>query len=303
MDGKIIFIEEIQGLDENTEQLRVWMSEGELNLETVEKCRDEDGNEVNMKVKKTTIGQPVFITNQAEGVVEDQLNNRSWVLGTDVSPSQTQDILNYQDDINQGCIIDIDEKVRIIKDALKQLKPYHFLIPFANYKKLNIPTNDVRSRRDYNKFMSLIKCSAYLHQKQRKILIKDNREFIVCSLEDYDIAKQYSVSILGATFSGLTIKQIDCINYIRKSNWKSEFEIRDLMRNFGKSQSYWYGQLKQLCELGYVFSDSSGKGKPTLYSLNENKIINIIKLPSSEELIDEYAEGIEKLKDSGYKEK
>ena len=42
----------MQGLDEHTSQLRVWMSEGQLTLNTVEKLKDEDGNEVNTLIKK-----------------------------------------------------------------------------------------------------------------------------------------------------------------------------------------------------------------------------------------------------------
>jgi len=300
MDGKIIFIEEIQGLDENTAQLRVWMSEGELSLDTVEKVKDEEGNEVNTKVTRTTQGQPVFITNQAEGVVEDQLNNRSWVLSTDTSTSQTDLILDYQDELNSGTIIIYEEKLRALQDALRLLKPYHFLVPFANHKILNIPVEDVRSRRDYQKFMTLIKCSAYFHQKQRLIVEKDGREFIVCNLKDYEVAKKYSNSILGATFSGLTIQQIDIINTIRKSAWKEEFEISDLMRIAGKTQPYWYGQLNQLCDLGYIIANKQGAGKSTIYNLNEEKALNIISLPASNELVEFTKNSLKNIEKMGY---
>ena len=301
MDGKIVFIEELQGMDEVTEQLRVWMSEGELTLETVEKMKDEEGNEVNTKVTRTTIGQPVFVTNQAEGVIGDQLNNRSWVLSTDTSSEQTKHILDYQDKIHSGVIINSDERKREIQDAIKQLKPYHFLIPFSDNTVLNIPITDVRSRRDYNKFMTLIKCSAYLHQRQRKVVEKDNKRFLICDLKDYDIAKKYSDNILGATFSGLTEKQIDILNYIKKINWNEEFEVKDLMRGLGKTQPYWLGQLNQLCDLGFIFANKQGLGKTTLYGLNKEKAVNLINLPSSEELQELNADGVKKIEILGYK--
>ena len=300
MDNKIIFVEELQGLDESTNQLRVWMSEGELNLETVEKVKDEEGNEVNQKVTRSTVGQPVFITNQAEGVVEDQLNNRSWVLSTDVSDKQTKEILNYQDDINKGYIKDEQEKKRQIQDALQQLQPYHFIVPYSNNNILKIPATDVRSRRDYTKFMTLIKCSAYLHQKQRMIVKKGDNEFIVCDLKDYDIAKKYSDSILGATFSGLTIQQIDIITNIKRSSWKEEFGVTDLMRLMGKSQPHWYGQLGQLCDLGFIIADKQGIGKSTLYSLNEDKALSLIDLPLNSELTKVFNDGIEGLKSNNF---
>ena len=279
MDGKIIFIEEMQGMDEATSQLRLWMSEGELTLKTVEKVKVE-GVEVNMSVDKTTTGQPVFISNQAEGVIEDQLNNRSWVLGMDTTSDQTARILEFQDKINEGGDTVNEVEVRKIRDSLKQLKKYHFIIPYADFKAMNIPINDVRSRRDYNKFLTLIKCSAYLHQEQR-FIVKDNKdkEYIIADFDDYEIAKQYSFKILGATFSGLSTNQLDVLNYIRNSNWSDEFTISDIMRNLGKSQGHWYGQLRQLEDLGYVTAEHRN-GKTSVYSLNSSKTESIINLPN-----------------------
>ena len=280
MDGKIIFIEELQGMDEATSQLRVWMSEGELTLKTVEKVPSEEGIEVNTSVDKTTTGQPVFISNQAEGAIEGQLNNRSWVLGMDTTTIQTGKILDYQDKINQGHNNNSDIELRKIKDALKQLKKYHFMIPYANRKAMNMPTNDIRSRRDYAKFITLIKCSAYLHQKQRYILKDDKgREYIICNFEDYDIAKEYSHKILGATFSGLEVNQIDILNHIRNSTWKKAFFITELMREIGKSQRHWWGQLNQLVDLGFLTMKKI-KGQSTEYAINDSKIETVIKLPN-----------------------
>jgi len=284
MDGKIIFIEEMQGLDENTDQLRVWMSEGKLKFETVEKVIGDDGIEKNTKVTKTTIGQPSFITCQAEGKVEDQLNNRSWVISMDITDKQTKDILKFQDRLNKGEVVVDSSRLRIIKDALKQLKPYHFIIPFMDYEILNIPINDVRARRDYDKFATLIKDFAYLHQYQREIITKNDREFIICDIKDYELAKQYSQHILGATFTGLTLNQIDLINYIRQSTWKTEFTVSDIMRNKGKSHTHWHGEMSQLENLGFVIGEKS-LGKSTVYSLVDEKALNIINLPSGEELL------------------
>ena len=285
MDGKILFIEELQGLDENTQQLRVWMSEGSLTFETVEKEKDAEGIEKNVKITKTTVGQPVFITCQAEGIVQEQFNNRSWILSMDVTASQTAHILNYQDKLSQGNIKKDEMKKRVLIDALKQLKPYHYKVPFMDNEVLKIPTNDVRSRRDYQKFITLIKCSAYLHQKQRTI-VKDEqgREHIICDIKDYDIALQYSQNILGATFSGLTIAQIDLINMIKKSIWKDEFIVSDVQRLKGKSHTHWYGQLNQLEDLGFVTAEKAN-GKSTIYSINEKKAYNIMSLPTGKELL------------------
>jgi len=284
MDGKILFVEEMQGLDENTSQLRVWMSEGKLAFDTVEKVINEEGIEVNSKVRKTTKGQPCFLTCQAEGMVGDQLNNRNWLISLDVSENQTRMILKHQTDLNKGILSNNELEIRTIRDALKQLKPYHFIINFLDEEFMKIPTNDVRARRDYMKFITLIKCSAYLHQKQREIIEIEGKEFIKCDIIDYDIAKQYSHNILGATFSGLTVQQIDIITLLKKSSWKDSFSVYDLQRLIGKSHTHWHGQLAHLENLGYLNSEKS-LGKTTLYTLNEEKALDLIELPDGEALL------------------
>lgn len=288
MDGKIIFIEEMQGLDENTSQLRVWMSEGKLTFDSVEKVKDEDGIERNARVRKTTIGQPCFLTCQAEGTIGEQLNNRTWLISLDISSSQTQKILDYQDAGELSMTKSSDKLKRLIIDALKQLKPYHFKIPFADNTALKIPTKDIRARRDYQKFLTLVKSITYFHQKQRPIIRDKDKEYLICSLEDYEIAKMYSSGILGSTFSGLTNSQIDLINHLKQSEWLSEFNISTLIKDLGKSQSYWYGQLRQLEELGYILAEKS-LGRSTTYSLNIDKVVNLISLPPAKELENIYS--------------
>jgi len=284
MDGKIFFIEELQGLDHHTEQLRVWMSEGSLTFQTVEKVKGPDGVEKNASHTKTTIGQPVFVTCQAEGVVEEQFNNRSWVLSMDCTPQQTAAILEYQDKLAVGAVQQDKKEVQIIKDALKQLKPYHFRVPFMNYTLLNIPTDDVRARRDYQKFKTLIMTSAYLHQKQREIIKDDaEREFLVCTLDDYEVALNYATNILGATFSGLTLQQIELLSHIQRSGYQEEFVIGDLMRMLGKSHTHWRGQLAQLEDVGYVIGDKE-QGKTTIYKLNADNKVGVLTLPTRKEL-------------------
>jgi hypothetical protein len=304
MDGKIIFIEELQGLDENTQQLRVWMSEGEVSLNTVEKIKDAEGNEVNKMVNKTTKGQPVFITTQAEGKVEEQLLNRGWVLSMDISTPQTKNILAFQDSMAKRSLKLDPMKKRKIVEALKQLKPYHFIVPYANYEALELSTEDVRTRRDYRKFLALIQCSAYLHQQQR-LIIKDKagNEFIVCAMEDYEVARTYSKDILGATFSGLTQAQLDLINFIRTASWKDEFMISDIMRNLGKSQTHWYGAMSQLEDLGFVTSQKQ-VGKSSIYSIVDSKVSKAIAIPNAEQLLSKigstYSLLIENLLKGGY---
>ena len=286
MNGKILFVEELQGMDKESNQLRLWISEGELKLATVEKV-EQNGESVNKLVFKENIGQPVFVTGTAEDYVDEQMNNRSWLISLDVSEEQNRAILEYESDMysNQR-VIDKDE-LRILKDSIAELDSYHYIIPYFNYEWLNIPTSDVRIRRDFKKFGILIACVTCLFQKQR-IMVEDDegREYLISSIEDYEIAKKYSEDVLENTFSGLTSQQLDVLEIIKANQWVDEFESSDVQRVTGWSQSKTYMTLKQLDEIGVITSHSGGVGLATKYELNRRKQLVNLKLPSGDELLE-----------------
>jgi len=286
MTNKTLFVEELQGLDKDSNQLRLWISEGKLKLATVEKV--EEGEETkNRLVIKESIGQPVFITGTAEDTVDEQMNNRSWLVSLDISEAQNKAILQYESDIASRQPESNFDELRLLRDAIKELKPYHFIIPYFNFEMLNIPTNDVRIRRDYKKFGDLICCIALLFQKQR-IIVKDEKgnEFIVSSLEDYEIAVKYSEKVLASTFSGLTAQQIWVLDQIKCEAWNNEFESADVQRLTNWSQSKCYTVLKQLEEVGALTATSRKPGSPSVFSLNHKKKLVNLLLPTKEELLE-----------------
>lgn len=285
MTNKILFVEELQGLDKESNQLRLWISEGKLKLATVEKV--EEGEETkNRLVIKESIGQPVFITGTAEDAIDEQMNNRSWLISLDISEEQNKAILEYESTVVNKQNTSNTDELRLIKDALKELKSYHYIIPFFDYQLLNIPTNDVRIRRDYKKFGDLICCITLLFQKQRMI-IKDDKgnEYLISSLDDYEIAVKYSEKVLSSTFSGLTVQQIWLLDQIRNQVWNAEFESSDIQRLTNWSQSKSYTILSQLEEVGAITSTGKKSGAPTIYALNAKKKLVNLTLPSREELL------------------
>lgn len=286
MNGKILFVEELQGMDKESNQLRLWISEGELKLATVEKVESE-GETRNKLVFKENIGQPVFITGTAEDAVDEQMNNRSWLISLDISEEQNKAILEYESRIYSKKRDINNDELRILKDSIKELDSYHFIIPYFNYEWLNIPTEDVRIRRDFKKFGVLIACVTLLHQKQRVMVTDEHgREYLVSNLDDYEIAKKYSEDVLENTFSGLTAQQISVLDMIKAQGWHDEFESSDVQRNTGWSQSKTWMTLSQLDEIGVITSSGKGQGSTMKYALNPNKKLSNLKLPSSEELLE-----------------
>lgn len=300
MNGKVLFTEELQGLDSTSNQMRVWISEGQLNLSTVEKVRQEDGTEVNQLVIKETEGQPVFLSGTAEDSIDEQMNNRSWLLSLDITEAQNKRVLAFEDKMAQGRVRENVKERRIIRDCIKELKNYRFIIPYYDYKDLNIPTKDVRVRRDYQKLKYIICCSALLHQKQRFTFKDDvtDDEYLVCNFDDYEIAKHYSEEALRATFSGLTNQQIELALQIKNMSWANEFTSENVQRMCGWSQSKTWTMLRQLEETGVITTDGRGehgRGNVVEYHYNFDKELLDLTLPPAEILMEKFAKRDPKL--------
>ncbi len=284
MTNKVVFIEELQSVDETSNQLRLWISEGKLRLSTVEKKKGEDGEEHNAIVIKETRGQPVFVTGTAEEKLEEQLSTRSWLVSLDISQEQTKKIMKFQDVQSMEPTLVDREELKKIRDAIRCLKSYHFIIPYLDYQLLDIPTLDVRVRRDYAKLRDLICCSALLHQYQRK-LVRDpfGREYVVANLKDYSIARDYAQSVLSNTFMGMTKHQHDLIETLKKSSFSElDFKVSDVMRLTGWSQSKCWNILNQLSELGFLTSERDGHA--FIFQLNPLKKDSGVYLPTAKEL-------------------
>jgi len=290
-DGKIIFIEELQGFDETSNQLRLWISEGILRLHTVEDVKLEDGTTVKEEVLKETTGQPVIITTTAQDRVDRELMNRIWVLSTDLSKEQTKTIMEYQDRMERGLYPKgIELEIQRLRDLQHELKPFHFLVPFMDMNLLKIPYSDIKVRRDYKKLVTMIKCVALLYQRQR-IIAKDlqDREYIVCSFEDFQNAIRYIDENMEATFNGLSAEQVGVLQELRNNFGGSspediiEFDLSDVQRVTSRHYQKCYTVMKTLENFGFVRTERGEKNR-AIFTLVKNKELQHLNLPTFNEL-------------------
>lgn len=288
MTGKILFIEELQSLDSSSNQLRLWISEGTLKLASVEKEKDDDGVETNKLTVKKNIGQPAFITGTAEDEIDEQMSNRSWLISMDITTSQNAKVLDFADKVAKGLIVDDFIEQRILQDAIKELKSYEVIIPFLDRHILNLPIEDTRVRRDYNKLKTLICCSALLHQYQREIITTDTgKQLLIAEFDDYEIARYYSMEILESSFVGLTNQQMEILNIIRDSAWSLNFTASHIQVKTGYSQKKCYTILKQLEEVGAIIVDGTREiGKTTTFMINTAKRFGSLELPNKDDFIE-----------------
>lgn len=101
----------------------------------------------------------------------------------------------------------------------RMLKPIMVEIPFATM--LDFPADNLRTRRDHERFLSLIEAITFLFQYQReqKEIMAANGEKVICvvsTMDDYAMAYELAKDILGLTLDDLTKHSRDLLDLIRQ---------------------------------------------------------------------------------------
>ena len=268
LSEKILFVEEYNGLSE--EFLRIILSEGEGNLGTLDE---------NRKAKKIrTEGKPCLISCLAGNNVQigEQMKTRIWLLSVDDSPTQTEKILEYLDRKAKTVDYGFGEKERNIFSRLTKYLNIEgvkdVLVPFASAKRFGFPPNDVRARRDYQKFLAIIKVSAYLHQLNRPIVDDaENKKHVVASLYDYEIARILTQEHLQATLLGMSKEVINLYNRIKE--WDRQFFIQDICNEIKVKRSRASVLMKQLVDNNVV--EREKEGKKNIYRNIDGNLSNV----------------------------
>lgn len=122
----------------------------------------------------------------------------------------------------------IEGEFRIWRCAQSLLKPYQVRIPFATKLDGAFPTEKIRIRRDYPRFLTLIKTHALLYQYQRQV---DEKGYLVATLDDLKGVLPLAAKVLTQTLKEITPKQ-EFVLAVIQHEFKPEepFHIKDLER-------------------------------------------------------------------------
>lgn len=231
-DGKICYLEDVsQGiLDSPT--FKVMCSEGSIATIVIKQ------KAVDIEIQ----GKPVMLLTTSRTNPNTEILNRFQIVPLDESKEQTRAIVFRQarqkgsEDYNLN-----------ITNALRLLKRKYVIIPYAEKiaeclsKDYNF--ENIRLRRDFSRLLDLIKCSAVLHQFQRKEI---DSKTIEANEQDYFIAREVINYIQTQTFKGLTHKlkkAFDCCSELQ------EFTANEIHSKFPfVNQKSWYGYLDDLLE-------------------------------------------------------
>lgn len=189
---KIVAIFERHGSVASDYSMRVLQSEKVIIVATVEK---DERTGRHRTVEKVVEGPAAFLETTTKQTIHSENETRLFSFYPDESQEQTERIhrrqrSNYKLGRSDKEEIEIILRKHNAAQLLLEQKKVH--IPFVDHIKL--PSVKIRSRRDFDRFLSLVEVSAVLHQFQRKTVVYDDMEYIEATVDDYAVAYDVAFS-------------------------------------------------------------------------------------------------------------
>ncbi|MFS1522783.1 CHC2 zinc finger domain-containing protein [Microbulbifer sp. 2304DJ12-6] len=203
---KILAIAEEEGASQASYALKLLQSEGEITIASTGKD-DSTGNLVTREYK---VEGPVmlFLTTTAIDI-DEELLNRCVVLTVNESREQTQ--LIHAAQRQRRTLAGLEAKlekahlVKLHRNAQRLLKPLAVINPYAD--QLTFLNDKTRTRRDHEKYLTLIDSIALLHQYQRQVktVTRNGKamEYLEVQRSDIETANRLAHEVLGRTLDEL----------------------------------------------------------------------------------------------------
>ena len=278
---KILAIVEEEGAEKASYALKLLQSEGELTIASTGK----DPHSGRMETQEYHVEGPVAIVFTTTSIdIDEELMNRCLVLTVDESRDQTERIHILQREARtiEGILQNERRKdiQRIMQNAQRLIKPMRIANPFARH--LTFTSGRTRTRRDHEKYLTLIDTIALLHQHQRETISHTVNgreiEMLPVTLEDIEAANRIAPEVLGRSLDELppqTRRLLESIKSLVRSKMKAEkieqrislFSRRELRDFTGWSQMQVRRHLDRLQELEHVTTRGGRNGITIKYEL------------------------------------
>ncbi|MEO8024784.1 hypothetical protein [Polaromonas sp.] len=203
---KILAIAEEEGAHRASYALKLLQSEGELTIAST----GTDPATGNLITQEYKVEGPMslFMTTTAIDI-DEELMNRCLVLSVDEAREQTRAIHKLQRERRTlAGLTKKHEKTAILtvhRNAQRLLRPLAVVNPWAD--QLTFLDDRTRTRRDHEKYLTLIDTIALLHQHQRQIksasVADKTIEYIEASLADIELANRIAHEVLGTSLDEL----------------------------------------------------------------------------------------------------
>jgi DNA primase len=229
----------------------------------------------------------LFLTTTASQL-DDELLNRCLVLTVDEDKSQTQAIHELQRNAQtlEGLLQKQDKHaiLKLHQNAQRLLRPLAVVNPFA--KQLTFPSSQTRMRRDFPKYLTLMKAIALLHQYQREVKVTQRNgasiEYIEVNLADIALANRLAAAVLGRSMDELppqTRRLLEQLSEFTKRKAEKEkllpveikFTRREIREAYGWSNTQLALQMGFLTEFEFVRARRDSRNTQ-VYSMNEDTL-------------------------------
>lgn len=278
---KVLAIAEEEGAERASYALKLLQSEGELTIASTGK----DPATGRLVTQEYRVEGPVMIFSTTTAIdVDEELMNRCLVLAVDESREQTRAIHRYQRKSRtlEG-LREREERQairRLHRNAQRLLRPLPVVNPYA--ERLSFLDESTRTRRDHEKYLTLIDTIALLHQHQRPLKRMQHRgrerEYVEVLPSDIEAAHAIAHEVLGRSLDELppqTRRLLELLDRLVKEGCArlsmKQGHYRFTRRDVRETTSWGDTQLKvhlaRLVELEYLVVHEGGRGRPYVYEL------------------------------------
>ena len=281
---KVLAIAESEGALQAAYALKLLQSEGELTIASTAK----DPQTGQLATRTYRVQGPVMLlltTTAAEP--DEELLNRCLVLAVNESRDQTQAIhaAQRQRRTLEGLLAGQEREaiLSLHRNAQRLLEPLPIVNPYA--ERLTFVDGSTRTRRDHEKYLTLIDTLALLHQHQRprKTVQRPGSsagpplQYLEATLEDIETANRLAHEVLGRTLDELPSQTRRLLRLLQA--WVNEqthtqslprravrFRRRELREAVGWGDTQLKIHLARLLDLEYVLAHRA-PGQSFVYEL------------------------------------
>jgi DNA primase len=278
---KVLAIVEEEGASRATYALKLLQSEGELTIASTAK----DPETGNLTTHEYRVEGPVMIFLTTTAIeVDEELLNRCLVLSVDEGRSQTEAIHRLQRARRtlDGLFSrrERDHLIHLHQNAQRLLRPLAVVNPFA--EELTFLSDKTRTRRDHEKYLTLIDAIALLHQHQRPVKNATWRgeaiEYVEVTRADLELANRLAHEVLGRSLDELppqTRRLLGELLALVTNRMSAQaiprdqvrFSRKDVRDATGWSDTQLRVHLTRLAELEYVLVHRGARGQSFEYEL------------------------------------
>lgn len=278
---KILAIAEEEGASRASYALKLLQSEGELTIASTGK----DATTGNLVTQQYRVEGPVMIFLTTTAIeIDEELLNRCMVLSVDEGRAQTEAIHRLQR--ARRTLDGLKAKqgkahlVKLHQNAQRLLRPLAVVNPYAD--RLTFLSDKTRTRRDHEKYLTLIDTIALLHQHQRPVRTMQGAgqivEYIEVTADDIAQANAIAHEVLGRSLDELPPQTrrllASVVEHVRgqaKAQAIPQAEVRftrkDVREATGWGDTQLRVHLERLVSLEYLLTHREGAGGRFTYEL------------------------------------